>query len=426
MKKVLFVLLAVVMSLTGLAGCASKSTSGSAPSSSPVQLTYYYPVGVTGPLVPVMTKMVNQFNQANPTIHVNPVFSGTYPQTLAKVETAIQGGNPPDVVVLNHTARLDLIHLDAVESLDDLVTAGNYYPAFIEPKVNGHYWGVPFQRSTVVLYYNKDAFKKAGLDPSHGPATWDELVADGKALEKSGITGIEIPSDGTVYWQFEPFVTDCGKNLYNDDGKSVNFNSPEAKEALNFWLDLSHKYKIEPTGILPWATTPDDFAAGHTAMIIHSSGSLANILKKSSFDVGVAFLPKNTSDYRTGTGGGDFYLMKGIPADHRTAALTFIKWMCAPEQQAEWSINTGYVASTPDAYNLPVMQAYVAKTPQALVSPSQLQYAQPEMSTYQLNQIYDVCNSAVQSVIAGKASVDDALNKAQQDATTILAPYQQS
>ncbi len=426
MKKVLFVFVAVVLSLSSLAGCAPKSATSSAASSSPVQLTYYYPVGVSGPLATVMTNMVNQFNQANPTIHVNPVFSGTYPQTLAKVETDIQGGNPPDVAVLNHTSRLDLIHLNAIEPLDDVVTAGNYYPAFIEPKVNGHYWGVPFQRSTVVLYYNKDAFTKAGLDPSHGPETWADLVTDGQALEKSGITGIEIPSDGTVYWQFEPFVTDEGNNLAGDDGTTVNFNSQAAKDALNFWLDLSHKYKIEPVGILPWATTPDDFTNGHTAMIIHSSGSLASILKKANFNVGVAFLPKDKSDQRTGTGGGDMYLLAGIPQDHAAAAMTFIKWMTAPEQQASWSINTGYVASTPDAYNLPVMQAYVAKTPQALVAAQQLPYAQPEESTYQLNQVYDVINSAIQSVIDGKATVDDALNKAQQDADTILKPYQQS
>ena len=235
-----------LMAIGVLAGCAPKSATTNTPSN-PVQLTYYYPVGVSGPLATVMTNMVNQFNQANPTIHVNPVFSGTYPQTLAKVETDIQGGNPPDVAVLNHTSRLDLIHLNAIVPLDDVVTAGNYYPAFTEPKVNGHYWGVPFQRSTVVLYYNKDAFQKAGLDPSHWPDTWADLVADGQALEKSGITGIEIPSDGTVYWQFEPFVTDGGNNLAGDDGTTVNFNSQAAKDALNFWLDLSHKYKIEPT-----------------------------------------------------------------------------------------------------------------------------------------------------------------------------------
>ncbi len=425
MKKVLMICMVALMAIGVLAGCAPKSATTNTPSN-PVQLTYYYPVGVSGPLATVMTNMVNQFNQTHPTIHVNPVFSGTYPQTLAKVETDIQGGNPPDVAVLNHTSRLDLIHLNAIVPFDDVVTAGNYYPAFTEPKVNGHYWGVPFQRSTVVLYYNKDAFQKAGLDPSHGPDTWADLVADGQALEKSGITGIEIPSDGTVYWQFEPFVTDGGNNLAGDDGTTVNFNSQAAKDALNFWLDLSHKYKIEPTGILPWATVPNDFSNGHTAMIIHSSGSLASILKKSSFNVGVAFLPKNKSDQRTGTGGGDMYLMAGIPEDHAVAAMTFIKWMTAPEQQAFWSINTGYVAATPDAYNLQVMKDYVAKTPQALVAAEQLQYAQPEESTYQLNQVYDVINGAIQSVIAGKATVDDALNKAQQDATTILAPYKQS
>ncbi|KLU59988.1 sn-glycerol-3-phosphate-binding periplasmic protein UgpB precursor [Peptococcaceae bacterium CEB3] len=429
MKRIFSSLLAGVFLLTALTGCGTAATSANAgkaaaTSAKSVQLTYYYPVGVSGPLATIMTNMVNQFNQSHPDIHVNPVFSGTYPQTLAKVETSIQGGNPPDVAVLNHTAIFDLLRLDAIEPLDDVVTEGDYYPQFTEPKVQDHFWGVPFQRSTVVLYYNKDAFKKAGLDPSHGPRTWAELVSDGQALEKAGLTGIEIPSDGTTYWQFGPFATEAGQNLASNDGIHVNFNSPAAKTALNFWVDLSHKYKIEPTGILPWNTLPDDFEKGKTGMIIHSSGSLGTILKKADFSVGVSFLPKDKSQYLTSMGGGDIYLMKGLPKDRHDAALTFIKWMTAPEQQASWSMNTGYIASTPKAYDLPEMKAYVSKNPQALVAPEQLRYAQPELSTYQLNQIYDVIDAALQSALDGHATADQALDNAQASAEKILAGVQ--
>lgn len=406
------------------ANASGSTASNGSNASSDVNLSFYFPVGVAGPLAEIMTKMVDQFNQGHPGIHVSPVFSGNYPQTLAKVETAIQGGNPPAVAVLNHVAVYDLIHLQAIEPLDSVVQNGDFYPAFTQPTVQGHVWGAPFQRSTVVLYYNKDAFKKAGLDPSHGPRTWDELVADGQKLQKIGMTGIELPSDGTVYWTFEPFATEAGQNLGGNDGSHVNFNSPAAKKALQFWMDLSHKYQVMPTGILPWSSAPTDFDSGKVGMILHSSGSLASILKKATFDVGVSFLPKDQNTYLTGLGGGDMYLMKGLSQSQHDAAVKFIEWMTSPEQAAAWSLQTGYIAGTPKAYDQPAMKQFTQEHPQALVAPAQLQYAQPELSTYQLNQVQDVIDSAIQSVLDGQAGVSDALDKAQQQANTILAPYQ--
>lgn len=435
LKKTL-ITLSSLMVLTGLvAGCgapstaksssgASASTGTSAGGAKATDLTFYFPVGVAGPLAEIMTGMVNQFNQDHPGIKVTPVFAGNYQQTLAKVETAIQGGNPPAVAVLNHTAEFDLLHLQAIDPLDSVVSQGDFYPAFLKPEIQGHNWGVPFQRSTVVLYYNKDAFKKAGLNPSHGPQTWSQVVQDGQKLEKAGYTGIEIPSDGTVYWTFEPWATEAGQNLGSSDGAHVNFNSQAAKDALNFWMDLSHKYHVMPSGIIPWNSVPTDFESGKVGMITHSSGSLASILKKANFNVGVSFLPKDKSQYLTGLGGGDLFLFKGISQAQHDAALTFIRWMSAPAQAAQWSLQTGYIGSSPKAYEEPAMKAYLAKHPQAKVAPAQLQYAQPELSTYQLNQVYDVIDSAIQSVMDGQASVNSALDKAQQQANSILAPYQ--
>lgn len=433
-KKALLALSAVTLMTGFVAGCGTSGgqnattgangTSGTSSTAKATDLTFYFPVGVAGPLAQIMTTMVNQFNQGHSGIKVTPVFAGNYQQTLAKVETAIQGGNPPAVAVLNHTAEFDLLHLQAIDPLDSVVQQGDFYPAFLKPEIQGHNWGVPFQRSTVVLYYNKDAFKKAGLDPNHGPSTWSELVADGQKLQQAGYTGIEIPSDGTVYWTFEPWATEAGQNLGSSDGTHVNFNSQAAKEALNFWMDLSHKYHIMPSGIIQWNTVPSDFESGKVAMITHSSGSLASILQKSNFDVGVSFLPKDKSQYLTGLGGGDLFLFKGLSTAQHDAALTFIKWMSAPAQAAQWSLQTGYIGSSPKVYEQPAMVDYVTKHPQAKVAPAQLQYAQPELSTYQLNQVYDVIDSAIQSVMDGQSSVNAALDKAQQQANGILAPYQ--
>ncbi|QQE78989.1 ABC transporter substrate-binding protein [Alicyclobacillus sp. SO9] len=434
MKRTWMTVASLALTGTVVAGCGTANsanggngtTGGSSTSKQGVvQLTYDYPVGVAGPLAKIMKNMVDKFNQSHSTIHVTPVFAGNYQQTLAKVETAVQSGNPPDVAVLNSTATFDLLRMNAISPLDSIVKNGNFYSALTKPEVQNHYWGVPFQRSTVVLYYNKDLFKKAGLDPSHGPKTWAELISDAQKIKaKAGVNGIEIPSNGTVYWTFEPFATEAGHNLGGSNGKTVYFNSSAVKKALNFWMDLSHKYKVMPKGIIQWNDVPSDFENQKTAMAVHSSGSLTSIMSKSNFNVGVSFLPKasqNGSNQVTGLGGGDMFVMKGISKKQHDAAITFVKWMTTPKEAAHWSMSTGYIGTSPAVYQQPSMKAYIKKHPQAMVAAKQLKYAQPELSTYHLNRIYDVIDSAIQSVMDGQSSVNSALNKAQKKADSILS-----
>ncbi|RMF84205.1 MAG: extracellular solute-binding protein, partial [Nitrospinota bacterium] len=164
-----------------------------------ITLKFYYPVGVAGPLVRVINTMVKKFNDANPGITVVPVYAGNYNQTMQKVQTAVLGGTPPDVAVVEISEVLSLRAMDATIPLDDYIKAEGgeafleqFFPAFFgNAKVEGHIYSFPFQRSTPILYWNKDAFreeaaalKKAGLDPNRAPKTWDELVAYAKILTK--------------------------------------------------------------------------------------------------------------------------------------------------------------------------------------------------------------------------------------------------
>ncbi len=107
-----------------------------------------------------------------------------------------------------------------------------------------------------------------------------------------------------------------------------------------------------PPGILLWANMPNDFVNGKAAMIWHSSGSLTNILKQAKFNVGVSYTV-GEKGFGAPTGGGNMYIMKGIPADHQAAAWKFIQFMTSADIQADWSINTGYVASRQSAYQHP-------------------------------------------------------------------------
>ena len=207
---------------------------------------------------------------------------------------------------------------------------------------------MPFQRSTIVLYYNKDAFKEAGLDPEKPPANWEEMQAFAEKLTKrdaSGNTtqwGVQIPSSGFPYWLFQGLTTPAGAILMNQAGDRTFYDKPEVTEALQYWVDLSRKHKVHPPGIVEWGTTPKDFFERKVAMMWTTTGNLTNVKANAKFPFGVGMLPAHK---RRGspTGGGNFYISKKASAAEQNAAFQFIKWITTPERAAQWSIDTGYV-----------------------------------------------------------------------------------
>ena len=172
-----------------------------------VDLTMYYPVAVGGPVTKIIDDMVSRFEKENADIKVTAVYAGNYTDTMTKAMTAMKGGQPPQLSVLLSTDVFTLMDEKAIVPMDELVADKSwfkeFYPAFMaNGQVDGKTWSIPFQRSTIVLYWNKDAFKEAGLDPEKAPASWDEMVEMSKKLVKkdaSGNTarwGVEIPTTG--------------------------------------------------------------------------------------------------------------------------------------------------------------------------------------------------------------------------------------
>src|SRR6476660_3510059 len=178
---------------------------------SAVDLTMYYPVAVGGPVTKIIDDMVQRFEKQNPDIKVTAVYAGNYTDSMTKALTAMKGGQPPQLSVLLSTDVFTLMDENAIVPIDGLVSDKawfkEFYPAFMaNGQIDGKTWSIPFQRSTIVLYWNKDAFKDAGLDPERAPANWDDMVAIGKKLVKKdgsgNVTrwGVEIPTTGYAYW----------------------------------------------------------------------------------------------------------------------------------------------------------------------------------------------------------------------------------
>ena len=406
----------------------------------PVTLKYYYPVGVSGPLNKLMTDMVNDFNGSHPGTHVEPVFAGNYVEAMAKAMTAVMGGTPPDLAVLDTPELFSLLDRDAIRPLDDLIAQSggqawldDFYGALLlNARANGHIYSIPWQRSTPIFYYNRDMFRKAGLDPSRAPKTWTELVEFAQKLtirDGSGnVTqwGVEAPVADTSPWVFQGFLIEAGAKFFDPNGKWVKFNSPEAVRALQFILDLQNKYKVHPLGPTSaafWGQVPQDFIQQKVAMIYSTTGNMTFIRTNAKFEWNAGFMPAD-KQYGAPTGGGSFYIFNKIPQDHVAASWSFIRWMTEPAQAARWSIGTGYVPIRKTELSAPAVATYNKEVPQALTATLQLRVAGQQMTIHDVDQIGLMLVTAIQAAQAGRLSAQAALDQAQRDATAVLAKYQ--
>jgi sn-glycerol 3-phosphate transport system substrate-binding protein len=422
--------------ITGAAALASGAFPMPSLAQGAAEISFFYPVAVGGPITKLIDGYAADFQKENPNVKVNPIYAGTYQETIVKALTAHRSGTPPVTSVLLSTDMFTLIDEDAivpinrfVKSDEDKQWLASFFPAFMEnSQTGGETWGVPFQRSTIVLYWNKDLFKEAGLDPEKPPATWQEQLEFAQKLTKRDSAGnvsqwgIQIPSSGFPYWLFQALTTQAGAILMNPEGTQTFYNAPGSVEALQYWVDLATKHKVHPPGIVEWGTTPRDFFEKKVAMMWTTTGNLTNVRTNAKFPFGVGMLPAGK---RRGspTGGGNFYISKKASPEQQQAAFQFIKWITAPERAAQWSVDTGYVAVTPAAYQTPAMQKYVSDFPQAAVARDQLEFAVAELSTHENQRVTKALNDGLQAALTGTKEPKPALDDAQAEAERILRPY---
>jgi len=368
------------------------------------EFSFFYPVAVGGPITKVIDGFATDFMKANPGIKVNPIYAGIDEDAIVPID-------------------------NFVKTADDKAWLDGFHQAFMmNSRAGGKTWGVPFQRSTVVMYYNKELFKEAGLDPNKPPSNWAELKAAATRLTKkdaSGKTsqwGIQIPSSGFPYWLFQTLTTPNGVELANEGGNQVNFNDPKVVEALQYWVDLG-KAGVHPPGVVEWGTTPKDFFEKKTAIMFTTTGNLTNVKSNAKFDFGVAMIPGNKLKGGSPTGGGNFYIFKKAKPEQQEAAFKFIKWVTQPERAAQWSIDTGYVAVSRAAYDTPALKKYGQEFPPALVARDQLPVSVAELSTHDNQRVTKALNDGLQAALTGTKTPKQAMDDAQREAERLLRSY---
>jgi sn-glycerol 3-phosphate transport system substrate-binding protein len=396
----------------------------------------FFPVPVQGMLANKMKELIDRFNTAHPGITATAVYTGSYDDTNLKTRAAIKAGKPPAAVIMSANFVREYVINGDVDPFDPIIakdgkTPDQFFDLFwpaLKPNavVDGKVYGIPYQNSTPLLYYNTAAFKDAGLDPDKPPTTWPEFVDAAEKLTKPGGERWGLMFPGTYDycgWLTSGFVMQNGGQYYNHDyGGEVYYNAPSTLGALTLLDTMVNKLKVMPPGVADANGCTGAFFAGKLGMMLLSTGSLSFVRSNMKLPYKVAFLPKNIR-HAAVIGGASLILPKGNTPERQAAAWTLINWLTSPEIAGEWSRFTGYFSPRKAAYDLPDMKKYLADHADAKVALDQLEYAVPWFDTYNTVAVRKAMEDPVQAILSGKTTPAAGVAAAQKAADKLLRPY---
>jgi sn-glycerol 3-phosphate transport system substrate-binding protein len=304
----------------------------------------------------------------------------------------------------------------------------------------GNILSMPFNSSTPIMYYNKDVFKKAGLDPNVPPKTWAEVESFSKKITESGAAKCGFTSGWITWVQTEnlsalhdvPYGT--LENGFGGLGTEFEFNGPvQAKhwENLKRWSDEGLFQYGGPVG---GNDAPPKFYAQECAIYMNSSASRAGvILNSKDFEVGFAPLPyyddviaepKNSI-----IGGATLWVLNGKAPEVYKGVAKFFTYLSSPEVQAKWHQATGYLPITNAAYELGKQQGYYAANPGSDIAINQITRGTPTANSKgvrfgNLTQVRDAIDSEFEAMLAGQKTAQQALDAAVAAGNQILRDFQ--
>lgn len=358
------------------------------------KVTFWH--GMKGANGEAVDKLVKAFNAANSgKIEVTAVYQGDYDETITKYKTSVQQGNTPSVVQIYDIGSRFMIDSKQTVPTQSFADKDGYALDSIEPNIANYYSidgklnSMPFNTSMPLLYINKEAFVKAGLDPAKPPSNLDEIMEAAKKLTiKSGGKTVQYGFNAAIYgWFVEQLIAQSGTTYCdNENGRKdlatqVNFADAEGVKIATWYQQMVKQGLMPNTG-----KKTDDaqavFKSGTSAMHLESTGSLRGYLDaaKGKFTVLTAPFPKLAADSTGGPiiGGASLWVDGVGHSDaEKRASWEFVKFASTPEQQAAWHTGTGYFPINSKALDLPQDKAWVAQYPQFTTAITQLHNTKP-------------------------------------------------
>ncbi|GKV66133.1 MULTISPECIES: ABC transporter substrate-binding protein [Sporosarcina] len=346
---------------------------------------------MSGKLEEVVDQLVADFNEQQDDINVKAVFQGTYEESITKFNTVAGTKDAPTIMQVFEVGTKYMMDSGKIEPVQKFIDAENYDTSKWEQNITNYYavdgeqYSMPFNSSTPILMYNKDAFKEAGLDPENPPTTYEELEEAAKALTTGEQYGFSILNYG---WFIEELIAAQGGLFVNEDNgrkgdaTEAVFNGEEGQKVFQLISDMYEDGTFYNTG-QNWDDIRAAFQSGKIAMYLDSSAGVRDIVEQSSFEVGAGYLPVPEAADREGViiGGASLWMANGIEESQQQAAWEFMKYLTSPEIQAKWHVNTGYFAINTEAYEQQIVQSEWEKYPQLKVTVDQLGDTKTSLAT---------------------------------------------
>lgn len=393
--------------------------------------------------------LAKQFNESQKDYKVVPTFKGVYDESMTAAIAAFRSGNAPHILQVfevgtatmmaskGATVPVGKVMQDAGVSFDPktyIPAVAGYYTA-----PNGQMLSFPFNSSTTIFYYNKDAFKKAGLNPDVAPKTWPEVFAAAKKLKESGHS---CPM--TLAWQgwtqLESFST--WHNVeFATEHNGLSANGYKARMKINSPLHVKHIDNLAAAakaGEFVYkgraSTSQASFTAGECAMIQTSSGFYGDVAKNAKFNYALAPLPYypdvKGAPQNTVIGGASLWVMAGKKAEEYKGVAKFFEFLSQTKVQAASHQRTGYLPVTMAAYDLTEKSGFYAKHPGTDTAVTQMIRKVTDNSRgIRLGnyvQIRTIEDEELEQVWAGKKTGKQALDSIVSRGNELLARFERS
>ncbi|MCW2480844.1 sn-glycerol-3-phosphate ABC transporter substrate-binding protein UgpB [Candidatus Symbiopectobacterium sp. NZEC135] len=401
-----------------------------------------------GELGKTVDSLATRFNQSHPDVKIVPVYKGNYEQSLAAGIAAYRTGNAPAILQVYEVGTATMMASKAIKPVYQVFKdAGiNFDESVFVPTVSGYYADAktghllsqPFNSSTPVLYYNKDAFQKAGLDPEQPPKTWQQMAEYTAKLRAAGMkcgyaSGWQgwIQIENFSAWHALPIASK--NNGFDGTDAVLEFNKPTQIKHIQLLQDMNKKGDFTYYGRKDEST--EKFYNGDCAITTASSGSLANIRAHAKFNYGVGMMPYDAevpnAPQNAIIGGASLWVMGGKDDATYKGVAQFMQFLAQPEMAAEWHQKTGYLPITTAAYELTKQQGFYEKNPGADIATRQMLNKPPLAFTKGLRlgnmpQIRTIVDEELESVWTGKKTPQQALDTAVERGDVLLRRFEQS
>jgi sn-glycerol 3-phosphate transport system substrate-binding protein len=425
---------------------AALATIVATPAGAVTELQWWHAMG--GELGQKLEKIANDFNASQSDYKVVPVFKGSYPEAMTAAIAAFRARQNPALLQVFEVGTATMMAArGAVYPVYELMKNENepFDPKAYLPAVTGYYTDTngnmlsfPFNSSTPILYYNKDAVRKAGLDPNAPPRTWPEVEAAAKKLQASGMAcGLtnEWPSWVLVenFSAFHNIPIGTKSNGFGGLNTELTINNPLVEKQIAMLADWQ-KTKLYDYGGRTNKAEPK-FYAGECGIFIGSSAARAAMLANAKFELGYGMQPYwpdvKGAPQNSIIGGATLWVLKGRPAAEHKGAAKFFAFISRPETQAWWHQNTGYLPITLAAYELSRSQGFYDKNPGTDTAIKQITLNPPTENSKGLRfgsfvQIRDVIEEELEQAFAGTKTAKQALDSAVKRANDLLRQFEKA